>query len=101
MCWWRAMLPRRPNRSPNRSSLKAPAPPVGAFFLGRSKEKARPQGDRAFLCVPAPTPVPVPPKKTTARKSIVGEFARMAGLGRRIGQSEILIDRAVRTQSEV
>ena len=86
--------PSSPEPVPQPEFPESPGAPRRGFLFRALQRKSPAARRPGFLCVPAPTPVPVPPKKTTARKSIVGEFARMAGLGRRIGQSEILIDRS-------
>ena len=88
-------------RSPNRNFPKAPAPPVRGFLFGRSTKKPGltwpgfplRSGTQSGACSPE-LRVPVPPNY--ARKSMVGEFARMAGLGRQIGRLEIMIERCLK-----
>src|SRR6476620_3712899 len=60
MCWGRAMFPSSPSSGPPTGTSRKPRrPPSGAFFLGPQKSPA--SHGRAFLCVLAPSQVPVPP----------------------------------------
>ena len=94
MSWGRAMLPRRPSPVPQPEVPESPGAPRPGLSFWAVHKKARPH--MAGLSFAFWHPVRCLFPRTTARKSMVGEFARMAGLGRQIGRLEIMIERCLK-----
>ena len=94
MSWGRAMLPRRPDPVPQPELPESPGAPRPGLSFWAVHKKARPH--MAGLSFAFWHPVRCLFPRTTARKSMVGEFARMAGLGRQIGRLEIMIERCLK-----
>ena len=94
MYWLWAMLPRRPDPVPQPELPESPGAPRPGLSFWAVHKKARPH--MAGLSFAFWHPVRCLFPRTTARKSMVGEFARMAGLGRQIGRLEIMIERCLK-----
>ena len=94
MYWLWAMLPRRPDPVPQPEFPGSPGAPRPGLSFWAVHKKARPH--MAGLSFAFWHPVRCLFPRTTARKSMVGEFARMAGLGRQIGRLEIMIERCLK-----
>ena len=86
--------PRRPSPVPQPELPESPGAPRPGLSFWAVHKKARPH--MAGLSFAFWHPVRCLFPRTTARKSMVGEFARMAGLGRQIGRLEIMIERCLK-----
>ena len=89
MSWWWAMLPRCPVPVPQPELPESPgAPRPGPSFLAVHKKKARPHMTGLSFAFRTQSGACSP---ELPRKSMGGEFGRMAGRGGEIGRLEIII----------